>query len=132
ASYCITIFIFYFLFSIFYRLSSICHLAFAIWHSASAIPPKKSLVLIILVIIRIRMQRIPRTKEQITEPHGSVLASHRPALAASERFEVGSLLAQHAFYGLAPRGVARERVFGILRHPLDGEAEQVDAVAGRK
>ena len=54
------------------------------------------------------------------------------ALAAGEVLEVGGLFAEHAEKGLAPGGVAADRMAGVLGHPLDREPQQVDPVAGRE
>ena len=89
-------------------------------------------LVLVIVVVRVGMERVAGVEEEVAQAHRRVLAAEGPALAAGEVVEVGGLVAQDAEQRLAPGLVAAERVLGVLGHPLDGEAEEVDAVAGRE
>ena len=53
-------------------------------------------------------------------------------LRRARSLKVGRLFAQHAEKGLAPGGVAAQRMGRVLGHALDREPQQVDPVARRE
>src|SRR6516162_1702648 len=75
--------------------------------------------LVVIIALKIRMQRIVGAEEQVAEPKRGVLAAHCAPLAAGEILEVGGILAQHAEQGFAPCGIAAYWMRGVLSHPLD-------------
>ena len=58
---------------------------------------------IVILIVRVRMQRVAGVEEEVAQAHRGVLASHRPALPPGEVFQVGGLLAEDAERGLLSR-----------------------------
>ena len=78
---------------------------------ASGIEPGRSILVIVVLILRIRMKRITGVEEEVAQAHRRVLAAHRPALPPGEVLEVGGLLSEDAEQGLAPGFVPAEGVF---------------------
>ena len=78
------------------------------------------------------MQRIIGVEEEVAQAERQGVVAQGSAAGSGHLLEVGGLFAEDAHQRLAPGGVLGHRVFGVLGHALDGEPQQVDAVARRE
>jgi hypothetical protein len=74
------------------------------------------------------IRRYPRLRPR----RRGLLSAESAALAPRQFVEIAGLLAEYAQQRLAPGSVLAKRMLAFLSHALDGEAQQIDAVARRE